>query len=106
TISQTLPVSVNLAAHTAAPIGQTFSNISTVLGSVGSDTLTASGAIAISGANSGAANGIQFSNFENLVGGAGNDTFKFLPGGSISGNVDGGAGTDTLDYSALPGPVT
>src|SRR5262249_54592338 len=31
--------------------------------------------------------------------GAGNDTFQVLPGGIVSGSVDGQGGSDTLDYS-------
>ena len=104
--AQTQPVSVNLVAGTATPIGGAFSHISVIKGSSGNDTLTGSGAWTINGANAGSVDGVQFTSFENLVGSAGNDTFTFLPGGSISGNVDGGAGTDTLDYSALAGPVT
>jgi Ca2+-binding RTX toxin-like protein len=51
-----------------------------------------------------------------LQGGSGNDTFKFtdpspflLPivgPASINGSINGGGGTNTLDYSALAGPVT
>jgi hypothetical protein len=44
-------------------------------------------------------NGNGFSNIQNLTGGAGADTFSFLPGGSLDGNINGGNGRDTLDYS-------
>jgi hypothetical protein len=41
----------------------------------------------------------------NLTGGTGNDNFRFA-GGSISGNLDGQGGTNTLDYSQLTSNVT
>jgi hypothetical protein len=37
---------------------------------------------------------------QNLTGGAGADTFAFADGAGVSGTIDGGAGTNTLDYSA------
>jgi hypothetical protein len=61
----------------------------------------------ISGAGSGVLLGkVNFTAMHDLVGGSGNDTFKFTGSGSIAGTVNGGAGRDTLDYSALAGPVT
>ena len=104
------PVSVNLTNHTATGVGGTFSNISNFVGSPSTaDTFTGptgNNTWSISGTNSGSVAGNTFSSFENLTGGTGNDTFAFQPGGSVSGNIDGGAGTNTLDYSALAGPVT
>ena len=35
-----------------------------------------------------------------LHGGAGNDSFLFNNGASLTGSLDGGSGTDTLDFSA------
>jgi hypothetical protein len=43
---------------------------------------------------------ISFFNVENLTGGAGNDFFHFLNNGMLSGFVDGGGGSNWLDYSA------
>jgi hypothetical protein len=51
-------------------------------------------------------NGNGFSNIQNLTGGSGADTFSFLPGGSIDGNINGGNGRDTLDYSQFNFVVT
>jgi Ca2+-binding RTX toxin-like protein len=39
-----------------------------------------------------------FSGVENITGGTANDRFRFFNGKSISGNIDGGDGTDILDY--------
>ncbi len=44
-----------------------------------------------------------FSNIANLVGGSSSDTFRFLSAGSLSGTVDGGGGTNKLDYSGNGG---
>ncbi len=45
--------------------------------------------------------GGTFSNIENLTGGSATDTFNIASGGSVTGKLDGGANTDTLDYSAF-----
>jgi Ca2+-binding RTX toxin-like protein len=59
----------------------------------------------INGANLGTLDGtLVFNDFQNLIG-SGNNAFVFQPAGSISGTVAGGAGTNTLDYSALAGGV-
>ncbi len=103
------PITVNLQTDTAPGIGGTFSNISNLVGSQGSDTLVGADTPSvwtISGANSGSVNGVTFSSFENLTGGSAADTFAFQPGGSVAGTIDGGAGTNTLDYSAFPGDIT
>jgi hypothetical protein len=61
----------------------------------------------ISGTNSGSVDGaLMFANFQNLTGGSVNDTFTFLRGGSLSGNLKGGAPTNTLDYSQYGSSVT
>jgi hypothetical protein len=104
------PITVDLTTGTGPGIGGTFANISNFVGSASTgDTLVGPAgttAWSISAANAGAVGADAFSSFENLTGGAGNDTFAFQPLGSVSGNIDGGGGTNTLDYSALPGPIT
>lgn len=103
--SRSLAIVVNFATNTATAIGGTISNITSVIGSSGIDTLTGANStntFSITGANSGTINGaVSFSGIENLTGGSANDTFAFASGGSISGLVRGGGGTNTLDYSAL-----
>jgi streptogramin lyase len=55
---------------------------------------------------------VQFGNMQNLGGGTANDTFAMrkslgsIIGGSLSGSINGGGGTDTLDYSGYTGDVT
>jgi hypothetical protein len=60
----------------------------------------------ITGPNAGTVNGVvTFSAIDNLTGGDFDDTFKFQTGGSITGVLDGGAGVNTVDYSAFPGNI-
>ncbi|MGA9852407.1 MAG: hypothetical protein WBR15_05690, partial [Gammaproteobacteria bacterium] len=79
--------------------------INTLTGDNNGDTFT------INGANSGkVTSGVTilvgtFNNIQNLTGGSGNDTFAFVTGGSLSGNITGGGGVDTLDYSQYTGPI-
>jgi Metallo-peptidase family M12/RTX calcium-binding nonapeptide repeat (4 copies) len=47
---------------------------------------------------------VTFTGVENLGGGTGNDSFQFSPAGSILGHVNGGGGTNTLDYSQYVNP--
>jgi hypothetical protein len=57
-------------------------------------------------ANAGSLNGnVQFTSIQNLVGGASTDTFQFRTGGSLAGSIDGGSGTNTLDYTAYTGDI-
>jgi hypothetical protein len=60
----------------------------------------------INGADRGSVNGLTFASIGNLIGSPDNDTFNFQTGGSLSGKLDGGAGTNTLDYTAFLGDVT
>ena len=80
--------------------GLVFSEIENLIGGAATDTLVASNADniwIIDGQDAGTLNGLVFSNVENLTGGDGADHFQFL-GGSISGQIDCGAGENTFDY--------
>ncbi|MFQ5661317.1 MAG: hypothetical protein ACE5GZ_12910, partial [Gammaproteobacteria bacterium] len=55
--------------------------------------------------NGGGAPAAGYTNFQNLTGNANTDLFDFN-GGTVSGNVNGQAGIDTLDYATLAGPIT
>ena len=80
-------------------------------GAGGNDTLIGPNADAtwtITGANAGQLGGpiaFGFANVENLTGGSGNDMFAFAPAGSVVGMIDGGGGTNGLDYSAFTTPI-
>ena len=71
-----------------------------IRGGAGTDTLVGPGvatAWAITGANIGSlATNTHFDDVENLTGGSGDDMFTLVGTGSISGQIDGGAGADTL----------
>ncbi|WP_010582160.1 beta strand repeat-containing protein [Schlesneria paludicola] len=97
---------VNLANSTATNIGGGFVNISitdfhgsqdftdTLIGLNSSNTWN------IDGVNSGNINNqFYFTGVENLVGGSGDDSFVFSDGGVVQGNITGGLGANTLDYS-------
>ncbi len=82
----------------------------TIDGGGGTDTLTAddvANAWSITGSDAGTVAGdVAFSGFESLQGGSDTDTFAFADGVSFSGTVDGGSGSDALDYSAWTTAVT
>ena len=98
-------VSVNLQSSTATLTGG-FSGIEKLVGSANTaDTLTGANVAntwTITAANGGAVTGLSggFANIENLVGGTNTDAFV-LSGGTLSGNINGGAGTDTLQGDNL-----
>ncbi|MEA5468116.1 CHAT domain-containing protein [Spirulina sp. 06S082] len=52
-----------------------------------------------SGSLGGLANSLTFSNVAKITGGNADDTFAFTSGVNFNGNIDGGAGFDTLDYA-------
>jgi hypothetical protein len=61
----------------------------------------------ITGPNAGSLDGVvQFASVQDLVGGSANDTFQFHNGGSLAGTLDGGGGSNTLDYSPYVGDIT
>jgi hypothetical protein len=53
----------------------------------------------ITAANAGSVGVTTFSNVQKLTGGTSTDAFRFTAAGSVTGRVDGGGGTNTLDYS-------
>jgi filamentous hemagglutinin family protein len=56
----------------------------------------------IDGSNSGNFHGSGttiFNSIQNITAGNDNDTFYFLPGGQVTGTLDGGAGTNVIDFS-------
>jgi filamentous hemagglutinin family protein len=87
-----------VVASVEAADGQTGTD--TVVGTVGAD------AINVTGTNAGIINGMNFAGVENLAGNAGDDTFSFTNGASVSGLVDGGGGSDRLDYRAYTTAVS
>jgi hypothetical protein len=76
---------------------ETASN--TLVGSDAANTFTLLGTDVGTLASSSVANQFLFLAYQNLTGGPGNNTFAFRNGGFVSGDLVGGGGTNTLDYS-------
>ncbi|WP_417396525.1 LamG-like jellyroll fold domain-containing protein [Gimesia chilikensis] len=105
-----------------------FDNIDTIQGSSNTDALAGINAAAVwslDGTNQyTASNTLNFSDFENLTGGtdvdefnisgsqslnlsgnSGNDVFAFADGATLTGTIDGQAGADQIDFSALTSSI-
>jgi PKD domain len=100
------PATVNLQVDMTTTTG-TFSGMTNFIGAsnylnefVGPDATWT-----ITGLNSGTVDGTTYSDFQYIFGGAGDNQFIMLFGGGISGSIEGGAGTNTLDYSEYPSSV-
>ncbi len=112
--NRTASIVANLQTNSATAIGNGFNGITNIVGStLGGDSLIGNNGTStwtINGTNAGSvtygATTISFSAIENLYGGTGNDTFAFVTGGSVAGIISGGAGTNTLDFSADANPIT
>ena len=114
--SYTTNVNVNLASKTFAGVNTGgFTNVESFVGAGGSmATSTVIGPnvnstwniSTIASVNHASIAGIDFAGFQNLTGGTKNDTFLFTDGGAVSGKIDGGAGTNTLNYSKYTTDVT
>ena len=103
------PVTIHLQTTKATGIGGTWTNIQSFVGTGTTDSLVSANTIntwSITGTDTGTVDAVSFSGFPNLTGGNTDDTFAFLPGGSIAGNISGGAPVNTLDFSGYGSPVT
>jgi len=104
----TSAVTVNRQTGSATGTGG-YSSIEQVLGGTASDTLVGSNSTwHITDDNAGDIDGagtFDFTGIENLTGSAADDTFIFTDGKGVAGTVDGGAGTDMLDYSAYTSAI-
>jgi acrosin len=87
----------------------TFSGFATVNAGSAGDVFNINGATDVAAANGGAGNdtfNVNASAALNLSGGSGDDTFKLGDGVTLTGSIDGGAGTDTLSYAAYTSAVS
>jgi hypothetical protein len=78
------------------------SSTASISGGGGSNTLVGPNVVStwsINGPGAGSVGNVTFTAIRNLTGGSANDTFRFASGGSVAGKIDGGKGTNTLDYS-------
>ncbi len=80
-------------------------NFETLQGSANVDTLVGTGGadnFVINAANSGTHNGtLVFAAIESLSGGLGADSFVFNDGGSLTGSIDGGGASDSINFAAV-----
>jgi hypothetical protein len=62
----------------------------------------------VTGTDAGAVAGVvgEFTSFSNLTGGTGSDQFVFSDGAAVSGTINGGGGSNTLDLSAYTTGLT
>jgi hypothetical protein len=111
--ARTTAVTVTLQStglNRSTAISGTFTNITSLVGSSATTNSLIGPNIAtswtISGTNAGTVGSLPFSGFENLTGGSAADTFAFTGAGSISGNLNGGSGVNTLDVSGYSSPAT
>jgi Ca2+-binding RTX toxin-like protein len=98
------------AGITSVSIGlDGFLNVEIVTGTNLSDTIVGSSGndiISVTSNNNGSVNGtLTFIGFEHLQGAGGDDTFVLADGFGVSGAIDGGAGSDTLDYNVYSSAV-
>lgn len=98
---------LTFANHTPSAIELDFdhlSDIENVVGTAFAPDLVRGPATAAHyeflGNNQFSVGGVHFSAFENVLGGGGDDTFSFSGSATLSGALDGGGGTNTLDYTA------
>ena len=111
--AKTAAVTVNLATATASHTG----GIQSIEDFVGSSATAADSfagpntdnAWSITARNTASLNAgaVSVSQFESLLGGSLNDSFGFVGAtADVTGSIQGGLGVDTLDYSALAGPLS
>ncbi|HET7922521.1 MAG TPA: filamentous hemagglutinin N-terminal domain-containing protein, partial [Gammaproteobacteria bacterium] len=84
-------------------------NITLNGGTDGDDTLQGPNLVnawQINAANTGTLNSAAFNNFVNLAGNSNTDTFTFADAATLAGAVNGGAGSNTLDFSAYSTGLT
>ncbi|MBD2063351.1 filamentous hemagglutinin N-terminal domain-containing protein [Funiculus sociatus GB2-A5] len=88
----------------------TDGSVAKIDGSGGNNTLVGANTVNnwnLEDTNSGNVNDANpFTNIQNLTGGTETDTFKVKEGATIANNIDGNAGTDTLDYSTHSAKIT
>ena len=95
-------VNVDLENNTATATGS-INSIENFIGGSGNNTLVGentNNTFNITDDDEGNINGVvNFTNFENLQGGSSDDNFVFMDGKTVTGNIDGNSGNDSIDYS-------
>ncbi len=97
-------VAVNLQTNTVSGVTGTATNITSVIGGSGTNTLTGPNGGTrwnVTSANAGSINGaFSFAGFGSLIGGTGANDFVLSNGAGVTGNINASAGAGTLDYSS------
>jgi hypothetical protein len=87
-----------------------FTGLEAIVGGSGTgDSITSTSgaeALIVTGANAGTIDGFSFSGVESVDLGAGNDSGTINTGGSLSGSLTFGSGTDTLTYASYGSAVS
>ena len=106
----TTSLTLNLANSTITGTSTAFSNIQSFIGNnspanliVGPNT---GSPFTITAGNAGSVAGVGFTGFGNLTGGSSDDSFALNNGGSLTGSINGGGGTNVLDYTAYTSPAS
>src|SRR5262249_12287424 len=97
------------AANAGTVNGVTFSAMETLAAGAGTDTLigpNTANTWSITATNGGTLGTLNFSGMESLTGGTNNDTFQFSNAKNVTGAIDGGTGTNALNYSLYTTGVT
>ena len=111
---RTAGIQMAIQLNKSTAIGGTFNRIGLVIGSSGSSDVVVGSNDAntwyIDSGNAGSVRNssyaIAFQGIENLLGGTSFDQFKFATNGFVAGYVNGGGGTNTLDYSSRTDGIT
>jgi hypothetical protein len=104
------PVTFNLQTNTFSGVGSgTFTRVQNMVGTATATDLVGPNANTtwdIKGSDAETVNGILFTNVKNLTGGSKADTFLFSAAAAVTGTIDGGTGTDLLNYSLYSSSIT
>ncbi len=85
-----------------------FTAVTHIQAGTGIDTLVGANTAntwQVSGANTGLLSGINFTGVENLTGGTADDRFVFSSAGAVSGAINGGTGSNELNYGSWQSAV-
>jgi hypothetical protein len=102
------PVDIDLTANQATATGS-FSGIQEFVGHGASSQVwgpNRGNTWNITGPDAVTLGKLKFVDLGSLVGGSADDLFRFVDGAVLSGSVNGGAGTNTLDFGLYTTPVT
>lgn len=101
-------IAISLTSASSTGVNH-FTSITHFQGSTFTDTFTGLAGTSnwtVTDISTGTVNSYVFQSMENLQGGVGNDTFAIAEGVLLSGTIDGGPGSDKLDYAVYASSIT